>query len=128
MNFSSVGILTWARDLELQALPVEDLVVVESGRGGIETDLLSGSHLVVFRSSLMCPIEAFLKSCDLVLRAYVRLFIDVDISSILTVSWHLISPLALLRLEDPNTRVLCRVACGKSIDGGSKHCVWHLFL
>ena len=42
LHISSVLVQAWAGHLQLKALSVEDLVVIESGRCGVETDSFSG--------------------------------------------------------------------------------------
>jgi hypothetical protein len=48
-------VLTWSRNLKLKTLAVEYLVELESWRGGIEADFLSGRHFVVTCTSAFVP-------------------------------------------------------------------------
>ena len=66
---SWISVQAWSWHFQLQALSVEDLVVVESWWGGIETDPLSSNWLVVTGASLLLlPVGGFiLNASDLVL-------------------------------------------------------------
>ena len=52
----ALPVLSGAWHVELQALSVEHLVVVESGRRLVESDVLSGEHFVVRGPSLAGPL------------------------------------------------------------------------
>ncbi len=118
----SMDVLPGARNVELQALPIENLVVVEARRGLVEANILSGEHFVVRSSPLGEPLLSGV--LEVVLNLLAR-FDDVfrvleegvlDLASVVGVCS------ILLRLEDAHGGVgFLEVV--KSVGGGQEDAV-----
>ena len=51
-------ILARTRNIKLQALPVEDLIVIEPRRSMIEPDILAGEHFIIHCSLFPSPFSS----------------------------------------------------------------------
>ena len=52
------GVLTWSGHIKLEALAIEHLIVVKSGRRVIESNVLAGEHFVVTGTTLIRPLSS----------------------------------------------------------------------
>ena len=68
---SRISVQAWSWHFQLQALTIEDLVIVESRWGGVEADPLSSDRLVVTSTCLfLLPVGCFiLNASDLILNS-----------------------------------------------------------
>ena len=57
-HLQSVLVLPWAWHVKLQALTVEYLIVVETGRGLVKTDILSREYFIIGGATLRCPLSS----------------------------------------------------------------------
>ena len=104
---SRVPVQTWPWHFKFQALSIEDLVVIEAGRGGIETNSFTGSRLIIGSAcTLIFPaISIFLNASDLILDSKDSFFI-VNMLTLLTLR-HNLGPLSCIRLKNTDPWVLC---------------------
>ena len=56
LHLLTVLVLSWARHVKLQTLPIEHLVVVETWRGLIETNVLARENFIIRGSALRSPL------------------------------------------------------------------------
>lgn len=105
--------------LQLQGLPVKDLVVIEPGRGRIEPDSLTGNRLVVTRPSpIISPDILLLDASDLVFDAEDGRFV-IDMLSLLTLCHNLIPP-SSLALQNAHAWVIGNEGHIEAISGRSE--------
>ena len=101
--------------LELQALPIEDLVVIEAWRGSVETNSFTSRRFIIGSTcTLILPASCVvLNASDLILDSKDSFFI-VDMLALLTLR-HNLGPLSCIRLKNANPWVLCWVRLTKAI-------------
>lgn len=104
-HISLVLVEARSRHLKLETLSIEDLIVIESRRGGIEANSATRGHLQIACSSLsMLPLVQCLQAGNLILGTKDRIFV-VDMLSLLALGDDF-GATTSLRLEDANARVL----------------------
>ena len=123
--WTRVPVQTRPWHLKFQALSIEDLVVIEAGRGGIETNSFTGSRLIIGSAcTLIFPaISIFLNASDLILDSKDSFFI-VNMLTLLTLR-HNLGPLSRIRLKNTNPWVSCWVWLAKAICCRSEDGVLH---
>ena len=92
---------------KFQALSIEDLVVIEAWRGGIETNSFTSSRLIIGSTcTLILPASCVvLNASDLVLDSKDCFFV-VDMLTLLALR-HNLGPLSRIRLKNTNSWVSC---------------------
>ena len=92
---------------KFQALSIEDLVVIEARRCGVETNSFTGRRLIIGSAcTLIFPASsAFLDASDLILDSEDGFFV-VNMLTLLTLR-HNLGPFSCIRLKNPDTWVLC---------------------
>jgi hypothetical protein len=126
--FDSILIQARARHLKLQALAIEDLVVVESRRGGIEADAFATDGLVVASPcAMLTPHISILNASDLIFNSK-RSLLVVHMFAMITLC-HDFAALASMTFQNADARVCSRVRHVKPICCGAENCIAHcLFL
>ncbi len=115
LSFHSILVETRAWYFKLQALAVEDLVVVEAGRGCIETNTFASNRLIVTGPrAMLSPNVLIFDACDLVFNAKDGLFV-IDVLAMLTLCDNL-RAFASIAFKNTDAWVLRRVRHIKTID------------
>ena len=123
--WTCVAIQARSWNLELQALTIEYLVVIEARRSGVETNSFTSSRLIIGSAcTLILPASCVvLNASDLILNSKDSFFI-VDMLTLLALR-HNLSPLSRIRLKNANPWVLCWVWLIKAIGCWSEDGVLH---
>ena len=115
LSFNSILVETWAWYLKFQTLAIEDLVVVEAGRGCVETNTFASNRLIVTRPrAMLSPNVLVFDACDLVFDSKDGLLV-INVLAMFTLCNNL-GALASIAFKNTDAWVLCRVRHVKTID------------
>ena len=99
------SILSWAWNVKLQALTIEYLVVVESGRSLVETNVLTGEHLVIWSTTLGSPVST--RVFEVVLTFLVRFhYVFVSLHQRILNFSIILNTVSFLRIQYSHVRVI----------------------
>jgi len=125
-HFSLPRVLVQARSrhFKLQGLAVENLVVIEARRGGVETDSLPSNGFVIARTlTVLLPYIWVLNARYLILDTEDGILV-VNVLSLLALRHNLLS-LASAVAQDADSGLLRRVAQAEAIDSGAENRIAH---